>query len=279
MSRLGDLESTIVSRLSQAMISNSAAFAAVRAVSGGNRPTLREALRQERMPAAFVAFTEEPTAPEVREQVRGAKFIVLVAAQALRIASDPRNGDSDTVGAFQLLDVSRAELDDYEPSPGFRLINVHEKFIEADDRLVIYEMLYRVWPVVIAGSALLFDGQNIVGGDSFMTLEVGPFELEQAQFAFTGGSGIFRMVLAAKPLQITWQGEIRTPNHADMNAVESGIETKIIGQVPGEITDGAVRSFPGCVLDRYVRRGARRGEQGLIVQDAELHFTQLNPVT
>ncbi|MCG8405123.1 MAG: DUF1834 family protein [Phycisphaerales bacterium] len=279
MSRLGDLENTIVSKLSQAAISGEPAFATVRSVSGGNRPALREALRRERMPAAFVAFTDEPTAPEIRDQVRGAKFVVLVAARALRVASDPRHGDSDTVGTFGLLEASRSELDNYEPSAGFRLVNVHEKFVDADDRFAIYELLYRVWPVVNENPSLMFDGQALAGSDSRMALRVGPFEVEQTTFGFSGSSGIFRTALAVKPLQILWLGQVRAPSQSGLNTIESNIETRVVGQVPGEMIDGSMRSFSDCVLDRYVRHGSRRSEEGMIVQEAELHFTQLNPLT
>ncbi len=148
MSRLGDLENTIVTLLADALIGGAPAFETVRGVSGGFRPALRDALRRERMPAAYVAFTEDPTAPEVRDEVRGARFSVLVAARTLRLESNPRHGDDDATGAFELLDVVRAQLDGYEPETGFQLLNLREKFIEADDRVAIYESLYRVWPVV-----------------------------------------------------------------------------------------------------------------------------------
>ncbi len=148
MSELGDLENAIVSRLQAATVSGSPVFEVVRGVSGGYRGAIRDALRRERMPAAYVAFTEEPKAPEVRAAVRGAKFVVLVADQTLRAESDPRHGDVSTVGTFTLLDEAAEQLDDYEPSTGLRLVDVHRRFVEADDRLAVYELLYRVWPVV-----------------------------------------------------------------------------------------------------------------------------------
>ena len=279
MSRLGDLENAIVNRLSQAMIGGSPAFETVRGFSGGNRAALREALRRERMPAAYVGFTDEPTAPEVRDQVRGAKFVVLVAARVLRLESDPRNGDANSIGAFQLLEASRTQLDDYAPSTGLQLVSVQEKFIDADNRVAIYELLYRVWPIVLPIAALLFDGSTIAGSDSVMTLDVGPFELEQSQFSFVGGGGVFQQALNVRPRTLVWRGEMRAQDNTSLNTIEAGIESRIVGQVPGNVTDGGSRVFTDCVLDRYVPDEGRRSEVGMIVQDAELHFLQLNPLS
>ena len=104
------------------------------------------------MPAAYVAFTDEPTAPEVKAAVRGSRFVVLVADRALRVESDPRHGDVNSLGAFTSLEQARLELDGYEPVGGLRLLNLHQKFVEADDRVAVYELLYRVWPVTVGVS-------------------------------------------------------------------------------------------------------------------------------
>lgn len=147
MSQLGDLENALVTRLTAATLAGSPVFQTVRGVSGGFRPAIREAIRRERMPAAYVAFTDEPTAPEVKTAVRGSRFVVLVADRALRVESDPRHGDVNSLGAFTSLEQARLELDGYEPVGGLRLLNLHQKFVEADDRVAVYELLYRVWPV------------------------------------------------------------------------------------------------------------------------------------
>ncbi len=153
MSELGDIENAVVTRLAAATISGSPVFDTVRGVSGGYRAVIRDAMRRERMPAAYVAFIEEPTAPEVKPSVRGAKFVVLIAERALRLESDPRHGDADTLGAFTLLDETREELDDYQLTANLQLINLHQKFVEADDRVAVYELLYRVWPIPDAEDA------------------------------------------------------------------------------------------------------------------------------
>ncbi len=160
MSRVGDLEDALVNRLAAATIGGSQAFATVRGFSGGYRPALRDAIKRERLPAAYVAFTEELTAPETSDNRRGARFVVLVATQMLRAGDDPRHGDADNRGAFELMDEVRAQLDLYEPPGDVQLYNLHEKFVEADDRVAIYESAYRAWPIFII--------QSIPGGNTII---------------------------------------------------------------------------------------------------------------
>ena len=277
MSQLGDLENTIVSRLAAATLSGSPVFQTVRALSGGYRPAIREALRRDRMPAAYVAFTDEPAAPEVKPAVRGIRFIVLLAERALRVGSDPRQGDETSLGAFTLLEEAKRQLDDYEPSSGLRLVNLHQKFIEADDRVATYELQYRVWPVV--EEALLFDGDAIAGSDSRMALHVGPIELEEDAFRFPGLNGTYRRVLGVLARKISWRGRIRGQDDAAVNAIEADLEGTVLSQTVGDITAGSSGTFSGCVLERYVRDGPRRPDDGgeRVCQDAELVFSQLNP--
>ncbi|MFQ5412513.1 MAG: phage protein Gp37 [Phycisphaerae bacterium] len=273
MSRLGDLETAIVDRLAQAMIQGAPAFQSVRGVSGGNRRSNLDALRRERMPAARVGFTEDPTAPEVRDAVRGAKFAVLVGARSLRAGTDPRNGDSFTTGAFELMDAVRAELDNLEPITGFRLLNLHEKFVDADDRVAIYESLYRVWPIVVPGPVLKFGGVLLLGSDSVMDLEAGPIGVDSIDIGYHGDSGTYNKKFAVGRRSIFWRGQVRAATHTAMNTIETDVETKITSKTIGDVTEGSDRTFTSCTLEAYFRRGRRRVEDGFIVQDAELLFS------
>lgn len=148
MSRLGDYEAAIIDAVSAATHSGNPVFKSVRGVSGGYRPLLRDAIRRERMPAAFVAFIEEPTAPEVSPSRRGPHFAVMVAARNLREGGDPRGDDVDNLGAFTAIEETRTELDDLEVESGVVLRSLGVKFLDADDRVAMYELLYRAWPVV-----------------------------------------------------------------------------------------------------------------------------------
>ncbi len=167
MSRLGDIENALVSRLAAATSGGSPVFVAVQGLSGGHRRAIQQLLRRRRTPAAFVAFTDEPTAPETPVGRKGAQFAVLVAARALRAGSDPRHGDADATGAFDLLDVVRTQLDDYVPVAGLRAVNLRERFVEADERCAVYESLYRIEPVATQEQGppapetlLAFDGES-----------------------------------------------------------------------------------------------------------------------
>lgn len=169
MSRLGDLENAIVNRVAAATISGAPAFATVRGFSGGDRPVLREAIRRERMPAAFVCFTYEPISPETFDYNRGPQFKVFVVAQLLRSGTNPRHGDATARGAFALIDSVRGQLDWHEPDGDTQLQCLYGRFIDADDRHVIYELGYRAWPIflseIIAGDPA-FAGPRVIGSVS-----------------------------------------------------------------------------------------------------------------
>jgi hypothetical protein len=278
MSALGDIENAMAARLATATIGGQLAFATAKGVSGGYRPVLREALRRERMPAAYVAFIDEPTAPETKPPVRGAHFIVLVAERVLRQESDPRHGDVGSPGTFALLEAARRRLDDYAPVPGLRLVNLHQKFVDADDRSAVYELLYRVWPVIDEG--LRFAGDALAGDDSRMSLEVGPIEFDTGKFRFPGLNGSYERPLGVKPREITWRGRIRAASHAAVNTIEAGIEKAVLAHAVGDVAAAASgRLFRNCLLNCYERQGPRRldDDEQMVCQDAELLFLQQNP--
>ncbi|QDV91713.1 hypothetical protein RAS2_28170 [Phycisphaerae bacterium RAS2] len=146
MSRLGDWETAIVDQLVAVEISGVPVFKTVRGVSGGARPTLREALLREALPGAYVGFTFEPTAPETNILRIGPVYSVLVAARTLRVGSDPRVGDGSTPGALALIDHVREALDHFIPDGLSQLNSLSVSFEYADERAVIYELMYRVYP-------------------------------------------------------------------------------------------------------------------------------------
>lgn len=277
MSRLGDLENALVSRVAASTSGGSPVFATVHGASGGFRPALREALSRERMPAAYVAFVEEPTSPETKPSVRGARFCVLVAATALRVGTEPRQDAAGSLGAFTLLDKVRAQLDDYQPATGLRAVNIHERFVEADERTAVYELLYRLWPIVEA--PLKFNGLLLAGSSSRMALEVGPLAVAHASFTFSSPDGDYRMPMMLKTRPLVWRGQLRAASNGSLNTIETNISSVLLSQTRAAIDDGTGRTFGGCVLDKFVRDGPRRTEDNgaVIAQDAELHFLQANP--
>jgi hypothetical protein len=146
VSTLGDIEIALVARLATASLGGEPVFATVRGATGVWRLTLREALMRERMPAAFVAFIDEPTAPETPAAKLGARFAVLAAARSLRTTSDPRHGDDEALGAFELIDQVRGRLNGWTVAEGLTAQGLGVRFIDADERFAVYELLYRIHP-------------------------------------------------------------------------------------------------------------------------------------
>jgi hypothetical protein len=276
MSRLGDYENLLVARLRAAQSGGAPGFATVRGISGVYRTAIREALQRGPMPAAYVAFTDEPTAPETKDTVRGAKFVVLVAARSLRVEADPRHGDGGppggSPGAFALLDAARSGLDAYEAGDGTRIVNLHVKFVEADDRTAIYELLYRFWP--IAKVALRFGDERIAGDAMMTSLDVGPLAVEYA-LAPDGNGGV-RQFSWVRGRPIVWRGSLRASSADEMEAIEASLQRLVLSRAEGDFADDAGRVFEGCVVDRFAMVGARRISRagGFIVQEVEMRFMQ-----
>ena len=149
MSRIGDLENAIVSRLAGATISGSPAFAVVRGATGGWRPWLRDVIGRERMPAAYVAFTDEVSGPDANALRLGPRFSVFVAVRSLRLPSNPRAGDVSGPGALTLIDQVTARLDDHEPAGSTHLYRTEIRFVEAEERMAVYEVRYRAYPLFV----------------------------------------------------------------------------------------------------------------------------------
>ncbi len=148
MSRLSEIEDALVARLTAAVYMGSPLFATVRGASGGFRRGTADAFRREVMPAAHVAFLDEDTGPSVSASRRGPRFSVVIGARTLRQDSDPRHGSDESPGAFTLLEQARVQLDGFEPVTDFTAVSQKEKFVEADDRVAVYELSYRIQPVV-----------------------------------------------------------------------------------------------------------------------------------
>jgi hypothetical protein len=241
MSRLGDLEDAIVTQLAEATSGGSPVFAVVRGFSGGYRPALRDAIKRERMPAAYVAFTREPTAPEMDDVERGARFVVLVATQALRAGDDPRHGDVEAHGAFAVMDRVRAELDNLELPGDVLLQSVNVKHQESDDRVAIYELAYRAWPIFITVSKpgetpLIVPRMIGTTGDHIL------FDPAQASYLLTG---------AARPTQrLMFQGLVALTSYnigsvtATQLTTNAEASSSILAVQVAATNDGGWRSLP-----------------------------------
>ncbi|MBX3395963.1 MAG: DUF1834 family protein [Phycisphaerae bacterium] len=276
MSRLGDFENSIVERLGTAQIGATAAFRTVEGASGGRRPWNREALARERMPAAYVAFLEEPTAPETRAILRGPRFAVLIGSRSSRLVSDPRHGDSGSAGAFALIDAARGVLDGFEIDGGLELVCLQVRFVEADERSVVYELVYRIGAIVedVPSAGLTFDGSAIQGALSRMSMEVGPQNAEVLEYVHHEGRAVYRISLESGSRIVRWMGELRAESQSGLSAVEEGIESAIGSLASATIEEAGVHTLTGCTITWLVRKGPRLVRGGLVAQPAEIVFVQ-----
>ena len=133
MSRIGDLETAIVTRIAAATSGGSPIFAVVRGASGPGKAVLRDRLKRERPPAAYVTFIREPTDFLTDPSRLGPQFSVLVAARMLRQTSNPRQGDSTALGAFALIDTVKTQLDNYAPSSAYQLQSTEISFVDVPE--------------------------------------------------------------------------------------------------------------------------------------------------
>lgn len=245
MSRLGDLENAIVARLEGATISGQPAFVTVRGFSGGYRASLSSAIRRERLPAAYVLFVEETTAPETLDIRRGPRFHVIIATEMLRTGQNARLGDATATGAFTLMDVVRARLDFHEPGGDVLLLPLQERFLESDDRVVLYELAYRAWPIFVqlASPDPLVAGPRMIGS----VTDYIRFDPAHAAYTFAG---------AARPLRrIAFQGvvslgqyNVGTITATQLATNADGAAALYAAQVTGS-NDGGWRSLPVVIDD------------------------------
>src|SRR5205823_3566046 len=127
----------IVTRLAAATSGGSPVFAVVRGASGPGKPVLRDRLKRERPPAAYVAFIKEPTDYLIDPSKLGPQFSIMVAARMLRQNANPRQGDSSALGAFSLIDTVKTQLDNYQITSAYQLQSMEISFLDADERVAI----------------------------------------------------------------------------------------------------------------------------------------------
>jgi hypothetical protein len=246
MSRLGDLENAIVARLAAATIAGAPVFATVKGFSGGYRPVLRDAIRRERLPAAFVAFTEEAGAPETNPVKFGAQFSIIVAAQMLRTGANPRLGDATALGAFTLMDKVREQLDDYEPVAEILLYRLQERFVESDDRVAVYEATYRAWPTdtpLLLPEDPLFGPRTIGSVVDYVT-----FDPAVGEYTLAGAARPIRRLPVVGPALAPYVVGIVTATRLSTNA-DSAIDLPAV-QVTAA-NDGGWRSLPFVIDEGF----------------------------
>jgi len=279
MSELGDLENAIVASVAAIEDGGEPLFATVKAASGRKDELLAAAIRRERQPAAYVVFAGRMAATDGAALVGDPRFSLIVAAESLRGGSEPRLGGEDATGAFTLLDKLAVALQARVVLTDRRLVLVDEGVVATDERSYVARQRYQVRRVA-QSSPPTFDGQAICGSQSLVEVLLGPLRADAEVFSFPGVDGLFRRHLGVRSRQIVWRGQLRASSDAELNGLEANLEALVAAPEAATMVDPWGRTLSDCVVDGFERRGPRRKDHytGLVTQDFELVFVQLNPI-
>lgn len=254
MSRLGQLESNIVARLAGRTYAGAPLYGTVRGASGGYRAELRELISRERLPAAYVAFLDEKAGGDEFGLAALPRFAILVADRTLRITSNPRTGDDEVRGCFTLIDQTRTALDGYAAATGAELDWQTLRFVDADERQAVYELIYRVEPPI---GPVSLGGEPVGGAASAFRIAVGPVEAEVASFSFPGIDGEFRRLGATRGRTLHCRGRLRAADDEALSAIEAELDSQIAAATPKDFVDPQGRAYGEVVLERWSRVGYR----------------------
>ncbi len=192
------------------------------------------------MPAALVAFVEETIPPINSSSPRGPRFSILVATRSLRLNAGPRLDDVDTIGAFRVIEMLRTRLDGYLVVPGRRMVPLSVKFIDADDRVAIYELLYRFESIAPAPS---LDATEIGGGIASTTRSLTQ-PVEVAALRFTKAGDVYEVrdapadEMPDPATTLIWQGELRAEDLGTIESAYASIQDLIDDETVGELVEG-----------------------------------------
>jgi len=254
MSRLADIEAALVARLASIPGAGAPLLTTVRGASGAFRSEIRQALSRERLPAAYVSYLDEKPAGGDRGGEGMPRFAILVADRALRLAADPRSGEAEGRGCFELIEGVRQALDDYFPLAGSALAWLSQRFVDADDRQAVFEVLYRLEPVLVAAQ---FGGEPIGGAESRFAVEIEGPQAAAVETSFPGISGLFRQQVSVQRRRIMARGRLRAVDGTALSEVEAALEERVASGRADEFMDAQGRIYTDCVLERFARIGER----------------------
>ena len=277
MSQLKSIEDAVVSLISAIQSGGQDVFSVVRGTSNTERSAVVAELRRERKPVALVGFEGRRPAsgdPAVPESPRLAVF---AADASLRDGGEARVGGTGVAGGFDLLDRLTTALQDAIVVTDYRLVFIDETPIAGNDRIVVYRQRYEAQRQSELSSPT-FDGQTIAGSSSIVQVIAGSPRRSVVAFGFPGIDRVFRHDLGSRGRPILWRGQLRSSSDAALNTLEQTIEAYVADPRSFDLVDAWGRSFSGCVLDTFDRRGPRREDSvsGQSLQDFELRFEQLD---
>lgn len=278
MSDLGDIETAVVDLLASIQDEGANVFASTVAHAGVSRSDRLAVIRRLVKPAALVVLDGRAKSTGDFPTVQEPKLTVLLAGESLRGSQEARSGSAEVHGGFDLLDLARTALDGVTIIDSRRIEPIDEQLIEADERLVVYEQRYLVrW--MTGTQAPQFGGEEILGSDSVVQVLIGSPEPEYVEFSFPGIDGVFRHCTGLRRRAIIWRGQLRGDNDGDVMNLELAIEAEIGSGQAKSMRDPWNRMYAECTMDAFDRKGFRRRHPvtGQVLQDFEIHFTQLLP--
>jgi hypothetical protein len=276
---LSDIEINLVNRIAETQVLGEPLMATVRGASGSWRPALRVAMTRERMPAAFVSFIDETTSPDTAVSRLGPRFAVFVATRALRITSNPRLGDADTFGVYLVIEQLRGRLAGYSPVANHVAMGVHVRFLEADDRQVFYELMYRIAPV----SPPLFAGDVLGGAESRTTRRVGPPDPQPFVRMIKQPGGTYQ-IFEWSPFPppppsedtLVWEGEFRAESAEALDDLLAEVESYRSGATVGDLVEIEGPTWPDVKITERRNLGPRYADPitGQFVQSCRITFAR-----
>ncbi|MCB9849132.1 MAG: hypothetical protein H6817_00335 [Phycisphaerales bacterium] len=276
MSEYGDIETAVVAVLAALEEGGSPLFAEVSGGAFADRKSRDAQLLRAATPAAVVVVDGRQRVG-ADDAVPGAvRVTVAVTDRSLRSSVGARLGDVDGHGVYLVAERVAGSLTGAVLGDAWRLSEIEERVVTADERQVVIEQSW-IADKPVSLTLPTFAGDNILGSDAVVSVMPGKAEAEAVDFSFPGVDGVFRHVLGRTSREIVWRGVLRAASHVELSAIEDGIEALIGSGQVGVVADALGRSFAGCVVSEFERRGERRVHPatGQVVQAFSLLFTQL----
>lgn len=272
MSDWATIESRIADVLAGLSVGQEALLAAVKARTAGDRKTLVEAIRRERMPAAYLMLTGRDSEKALRGRVQ---LSVLLATQSLR---DEREARVDGQGVIGMWSVAQAVIGSLHRRgvASWGLLLIDERPAGGGEGAIVWEQRYELARLSEIGTPT-FGIEALVGASSTFDVEVGALSRAGEPFAFPGIDGVFERFQGVRERPIFWRGRLRAASDHELNVIEARIENEIRTGRIAPLMDPWGRTFESCVVKALRRKGPRVRDElsGEAVQEFEIEFVQL----
>ena len=276
MSDWATIESEVVNVLAELAAGQEKLLATVAARTARDRKVLVEAIRSERLPAAYAVITGRSSGDRDAALAGRVQFSVLIATRSLRADDEARVDGQGVVGAWTIARQVAGGLHDQVVADTWLLSLMDERPAGGESGTIVWEQRYEAIRTA-AATAPTFDGVAFAGTSSKICVEVGELKRASELFAFPGVDGVFERFGGVRDRPIWWRGQLRAASDAALNAIEAGIEAQIRAGRAATMADAWGRSFAECVVRAYRRRGPRVRDElsGAVVQEAEIELAQL----